>query len=69
LLTKDSTGRFVMFNAREVQFSLEPLGKNTEVRINVPGREIRFIRYTPVNEKDSRVLQAYVGNYYCHELG
>ena len=69
LLAKDSTGRYVMFDAREVQFTLEPPGRDTEVRVNIPGRQIRLIRYTPVNEKDSRVLQAYVGNYYCPELG
>jgi CubicO group peptidase (beta-lactamase class C family) len=69
LLAKDSTGRYVMFDAREVQFTLEPPGRDTEVRVNIPGRQIRLIRYTPVNEKDSRVLQTYVGNYYCPELG
>ena len=69
LLTKDSTARYVMFNAREIQFTLEPLGKDTEVRVNIPGREIRVIRYTPVNEKNEQVLQTYVGNYYCPELG
>jgi hypothetical protein len=69
LLTKDSTGRYVMFNERDIQFTLGPLGKDTLVYLKAPGEEFRLIKYSPVDEKDERVLQAYVGNYYCPELG
>jgi len=69
LLTKDSTGRYVMFYERDIQFTLEPLGKDTGIYAKAPGEEFRFVKYTPVSEKDERVLQAYVGNYYCPELG
>jgi hypothetical protein len=48
---------------------LEPLGKDTGVYVKAQGEEFRLIKYTPVSEKDERVLQAYVGDYYCPELG
>jgi hypothetical protein len=69
LLMKDSTSRYAMFDERDIQFTLEPLGKDTGVYIKAPGEGFRVIKYTPVSEKDERVLQAYVGDYYCPELG
>jgi len=69
LLTKDSTGRYAMFYERDIQFTLEPLGKDTGIYAKAPGEEFRFVKYTAVNEKNERVLQAYIGDYYCPELG
>jgi hypothetical protein len=69
LLIKDSTNRYVLFDEREVQFTLGPLTKDTVVDVKAPDEEFHLTKYTPLNEKDQQLLQTYVGDYSCPELG
>jgi CubicO group peptidase (beta-lactamase class C family) len=129
LLVKDSTNRYVMFYAHDVQFTIEPFrstqplhsprpaqslqsaephkrpqalgplhsaqshrrpqsadspqplrspqalepaqshARDTAVDVKAPGQEFRLVKYTPVNPKDERLLDSYLGSYYCPELG
>ena len=69
MLIKDSTDRYAMFYSPDVKFIFEPIRKDTGVYVKTPGMEFRLVKYTPINEKDERLFQTYVGNYYCPELG
>lgn len=68
LLIKDSTGRYAMFYAPQVQFTFGPIRKDTAIDVSTPGLGFRLVKHGQVNEKDERLLQTYVGNYYCPEL-